>query len=424
MAFSNRKVLQGDILMSSLFEKCYAGGEKITDKAKELFLQLRTAPPAYYDGLRMVLLEGVKPVTKVRTPQGEIKDMLMLGSNSFLNLNFHPRIAAAVRKAQEKFGSGAGSPPLYAGTTLLHEELEEELARFCGTEDALIFPAGYSGNLGVLSGLCRPGDGIFCDSSDHASLFDGARLSGAEVIPYLHLNPRHLERALKRSNAPGKLIVSDGVFSMEGSLAPADELVKLKEKYNALLMIDDAHGFWAVGEEGKGTASLFGVRDKVDLHYGTFSKALGNTGGFCAGSKELVTYLRYYARSTFFSSAMPVETAAAVLEAIRICKEEPEHLKNLHRNRDFFQAELEKRNFNTLQSRSAIIPVLVGDEEKLGVLQNSLFAAGIFSNIGTTPAVNASKCRLRLNVMATHTIEQLAWAADTIEACAKKARVL
>lgn len=410
--------------MSSLFERCYHCGTGIDDKAKALYRELQTAPPVYYDGLGMVLLEGVKPVTKVRMPSGREKMMLMLGSNSFLNLNFHPRVIAAVRQAQERFGSGAGSPPLYAGTTALHEELEEELARFCGTEAALIFPAGYSGNLGVISGLCRPGDVIFEDSSNHASLFDGARLSGAEVVPYLHLNTRHLERALKRADAPGKLIVTDGVFSMEGSFAPVDKLAELKEKYNALLMVDDAHGFWAVGEEGKGTASCFGVRDKVDLHYGTFSKALGSTGGFCAGSKEVITYLRYYARSTFFSSALPAETAAAVLESIRISREEPEHLLRLKRNRDFFQSELEKRGFDTLNSRSAIIPLLVGNEEKLGQLQNALFEEGIFTNIGTTPAVNASRCRLRLNVMASHTLEELSRAVSAIEKWGKILEIL
>lgn len=410
--------------MNSLFERCFHYGAGLEEKAELLFHELQTSPPPYYDGLRMVLLEGVKPLTRVRTPDGREKEMLMLGSNSFLNLNHHPRLLAAAENIRSRFGSGAGSPPLYAGTTELHRELEEELARFCGTEDALIFPAGYSGNLGVISGLCREGDAIFCDSSDHASLFDGARLSGAELIPYLHLNTRHLERALKRCPKPGKLIVTDGVFSMEGSFAPLDEIEALKEKYGALLMVDDAHGFWAVGKNGLGTASIFGVRKQVDLHYGTFSKALGSTGGFCAGKKELITYLRYYARSTFFSSAMPVGTAAEVLESIRICRDEPEHLQNLQRNRDFFQSELEKRGFDTLNSRSAIIPVLVGDEEKLGKLQMKLFDAGIFSNIGTTPAVNASRCRLRLNVMATHTQEQLAFAADTLERCAGETGVL
>ena len=266
--------------MKSLFERCYQFGERLTEKTELLFQELKDSPPAYFDGLNMTLLEGVKPVTKVRLPSGEIKEMLMLGSNSFLNLNWHPAVIEAERNALEKYGSGAGSPPLYSGTTDLHDELEQELAKFCNTESALIFPAGYSGNVGVLSGLCRPGDAIFCDSSNHASLYDGARLSGARVVPYLHLNPKHLERCLKQSEERGKLIVTDGVFSMEGSLAPVDELVRLKEKYDSLLMVDDAHGFWAVGPDGTGTASVFGMRDKVDLHYGTFSKALGSVGGF------------------------------------------------------------------------------------------------------------------------------------------------
>ena len=401
--------------MPSLFEQCYNMGDTLTDKAEYLEQELRRNPPPYYDGLRMTLLEGVKPVTKVRLPSGEVREMLMLGSNSFLNLNHHPRLLEAERRAAEKYGVGAGSPPLYAGTTDVHAELEQKLAEFCHTEEALIFPAGYSGNVGVLSGLCRPGDAIFCDTSNHASLFDGAKLSGAEVIPYLHLKPSHLAIRLEACKAAGKLIVTDGVFSMEGSLAPLDELVKLKKQHDALLMVDDAHGFWAVGPQGAGTAALFGLRDEVDIHYGTFSKALGYTGGFVASTHAIVQYLRYYARSTFFSSAMPVTVAAGVLEAMKVVEEEPIHLQNLTRNRDFFQQELERRGFNTLNSRSAIIPLLVGDEAKLGALQMALFNDGIFSNIGTTPAVKASKCRLRLNVMATHTPNQLQWAAETIE---------
>ena len=404
----------------SLFERCYDPGGGIAAKAEMLAQELALAPPPYYDGLHMTLLEGVKPITKIRTPSGEVRQMLMFGSNSFLNLNFHPRVIEAERKAAEKYGSGAGSPPLYAGTTDLHVELEETLAQFCGTEAALIFPAGYSGNLGVLSGLLRPGDTVFCDSMNHASLFDGVRLSGAKLVPYPHLNMKYLRKAVRSDS----MIVSDGVFSMEGSLAPVDELVRIKQENDCLLMIDDAHGFWAVGEKGHGTADLFGVRDSVDLHYGTFSKALGSVGGFAAGRRDVIEYLRYYARSTFFSSALPATTVAAVLESIRIVAEEPEHLDNLKRNRDIFQSELEKRGFNTLNSRSAILPVLVGNEEKLGKFQMMLFDAGVFSNIGTTPAVAASKCRLRLNVMATHSPDQLESAADILERCAKQCGVL
>ncbi|MBO7520647.1 MAG: aminotransferase class I/II-fold pyridoxal phosphate-dependent enzyme, partial [Opitutales bacterium] len=178
------------------------------------------------------------------------------------------------------------------------------------------------------------------------------------------------------------------------------------------------------GENGAGTASIFGKRDEVDIHYGTFSKALGSVGGFCASTRAVVDYLRYYARSTFFSSAMPATTVAGILKAMELVKSEPQILLNLRRNHDFFQSELEKRGFNTLNSRSAIIPVLVGDEEKLASLQMAMFERGIFSNIGTTPAVNASKCRLRLNVMATHTIEDLGFAADVLEELGKRFKIL
>ncbi len=406
--------------MNTLFERCFDPGGRIADKTELLASELACSPPPYYDGLRMVLLEGVKPVTRVRTPAGVVREMLMLGSNSFLNLNFHPGVREAARRAAERFGSGAGSPPLYAGQTELHEALEEKLARFCGTESALLFPSGYSGNLGVLSGLCRPGDTIFCDASNHASLFDGARLSAASLVPYPHLNARRLSRLLESCRTEGRMIVSDGVFSMEGSLAPVAELAQLKRRFDAFLMIDDAHGFWAVGERGRGTADLCGVRNEVDLHYGTFSKALGSVGGFACGRKCVIDYLRYYARSTFFSSALPASTVAEILESIRIAEEEPSHLENLKRNRDFFQKALTERGFDTLNSRSPILPVPVGDEEKLARFQMDLFDAGIFTNIGTTPAVRAKQCRLRLNVMATHTLEQLGDAAETIARLGRK----
>lgn len=410
--------------MKSLFEQYYESPNEcpITEKTHRLAVAMQTQCPKVYDGLCMTLLEGVKPFTKVRFPDGRVKEMFMLGSNSFLNLNYHPRLIKTIQESAQKYGVGAGSPPLYSGQTDLHDELEKKLAEFTGKEAAIVFPAGYSGNIGILSALLRPGNCVYEDASNHASLFDGATLSGAKIVPYLHLKPSNLEFQLKNTpeNCAGRLIVSDGVFSMEGSLAPVDELVKIKKKYGALLMIDDAHGFWAIGENGRGTGSVFGEMDNVDIFYGTFSKALGNIGGFCAASREIIDYLRLYARSTFFSSAIPPTTIATILESIRIVEEEPEHLANLKRNRDFFQMRLEECGFNTLNSRSAIVPILIGDEEKLGNIQMDLFENGIFSNIGTTPAVAARKCRLRLNCMATHTLDQLDWAVKTIQKVANK----
>ncbi len=396
------------------------------EKVDRLTVGLREERPYYFEGLQMVLLEGVRPITKVRRPDGRVQDMLMLGSNAFLNLNFHPRVVEAQQKAVEKYGTGAGSPPLYSGQTDLHEELEARIAQFLGTEAAIVFSAGYAGNVGVLTALCRPGNLLFADSSNHASLVDGARLSGADIVPYLHLSAKHLELCLRNAdpNKKGRIIVSDGVFSMEGSLAPVDELVRLKKEYGCLLMIDDAHGYWAVGERGQGTASLFGQKDQVDICYGTFSKALGSVGGFCGAKKSVIEYLRLYARSHFFSSALPAVTVAAILETINVVEQEPEHLERLKRNRDFFQNRLESAGFNTLNSRSAIVPIMTGDDEKLGLVQMEMFDCGIFSNIGTTPAVNAKKSRLRLNVMATHSLEQLDEAAGTIERIARKYDVL
>ena len=398
------------------------GNEDIMRKAQGLYKHLHEEPPPYFDGLGMVLLEAVKPLTRVRKKDGSEQEMIMLGSNSFLGINTRLEIIQAVKEAYGKYGYGAGSPPLYSGQTQLHAELEERLAAFLGTEKALIFPSGYSGNLGVISGLCRKNDVVICDSSNHASIFDGVTLSGAKLKCYLHRNMRHLEKILKSlpDSQAGRLIISDGVFSMEGSLAPVDEICELGRRYGAKVMIDDAHGFFVVGSNGGGTASVFDCIDKVDIHYGTFSKALGAIGGFCAGSAAMVEYLKYYARAYFFSSALPASIAAGVLATIKLLEAEPGIIGNLHANMRFFKASLDALGFNTMNSRSAIIPVLVGDTEILGSLQNDLFAAGIFSNIGTTPAVSSKSCRLRLNVMATHTRGQLQQAVDCLEKLGKK----
>jgi 8-amino-7-oxononanoate synthase len=394
----------------------------ILQKAKALRKELLETPPDYFDGLGMVLLEAVKPVTRVRKRNGEEQDMIMLGSNSFLGINTHPRIIEAVKKSYDQYGYGAGSPPLYAGQTKVHAELEERLANFIGTEKALVFPTGYSGNLGVISGLCRENDIIICDSANHASIFDGAVLSGAQLKSYLHWNMRHLEKTLRAlpESSPGRLVISDGVFSMEGSFAPVDEICSLAKRHGALVMIDDAHGFFAVGKNGSGTASTFGCADKVDIHYGTFSKALGAIGGFCAGSADMIEYLKYYARSYFFSSALPASIAAGVLETIKLLEDEPEIIEKLHENMRFFKTSLDELGFDTMGSRSAIIPVLIGDEKKLGAFQNDLFDAGVFSNIGTTPAVSRKTCRLRLNVMATHSKVQLTKALEALEKIGRK----
>ena len=211
---------------------------------------------------------------------------------------------------------------------------------------------------------------------------------------------------------------------MEGSFAAVDEICELGKRYGAKVMIDDAHGFFAVGKNGEGTASTFGCVDKVDIHYGTFSKALGAVGGFCAGSAELIEYLKYYARSYFFSSALPASIIAGVLETIKLLEEEPEIIENLHKNMSFFKNSLDGLGFNTMGSKSAIVPILIGDTKILGLFQNDLFDAGIFSNIGTTPAVSCKTCRLRLNVMANHSKAQLQEVIDCLGKLGNKYGIL
>jgi 8-amino-7-oxononanoate synthase len=410
-------------MADKIFETYYSCPETdLFAKAAGLNAHLKSNPPDYLDGLGMVMLEAVKPVTKVRCPNGEIKDMIMLGANSFLGLNSHPEVIEASRSACDLYGSGAGSPPLYAGQTLLHSELEEYIAAFLGVERALIFPCGYYGNIGVLSALCRSNDVVISDTSNHASLFDGIALSGAQSKCYLHRNMKHLSKVLNSlpESMTGRLIVSDGVFSMEGSLAPVDEICRLARQHDARVMIDDAHGFGVIGSHGKGTASLFKCMDKVDIHYGTFSKAFGTIGGFCGGSADLIEYLKYYARSYFFSSALPAFVAAGVLASFKLLEKEPEIIEKLYENSCFLRNSLEQLGFDTLGSRSAIVPVLVGDDEILGKLQMELFQKGVFTNIGTTPAVNRKQCRLRMNAMASHSREQLTYVVDCLETLGRK----
>jgi len=288
-------------------------------------------------------------------------------------------------------------------------ELEQTLAAFLGKEDTILFPSGYSGNVGVISALCGPGDVIINDAANHASIFDGARLSGAEIKVYLHRNMTHLERILRRlpDGVKGRLIVTDGVFSMDGDLAPLDRIIPLARKYGARVMVDDAHGIGVVGPTGRGTPEHFRCLDQVDVLYGTLSKAPGGVGGYCVGSADLIRYLRLYARTFFFSTALPAPVVAGALEVFRLLMEDPGIHRDLWRKVHYLRTGLQELGFETGESESAIIPVIVGDEDRLALFQNELRHRGVFTNLVTYPAVRRKECRLRVNVMRTLTFEDM-----------------
>ncbi len=287
------------------------------------------------------------------------KRMLMFGSNSYLGLTSHPRIKQAAIKAIEKYGTGCAGSRFLNGTIDLHIELEEQLAKFVNKESALVFATGFLTNQGVISSLTGRHDYIVIDDSDHASIIEGSRLSFSKVLKYKHNNMESLEDILKDLPADKiKLIVTDGVFSMEGDIAPLPEIVKLAKKYNASVMVDDAHGLGVLGKNGAGTTNHFGLDDEVELIMGTFSKSLATVGGFIAGSKEVINYLKHNARSLIFSASLTPASVASVIEALNVIRDEPERIEKLWQNTRYAKEQLTKAGFDTGRSQTSCYTVI------------------------------------------------------------------
>lgn len=381
------------------------GQTDILQKVADLDDYLRHSPPDYLDGIGLHLLGPAAPIVRIRDRRQRTHEMIMLGSNSYLDLTTDPAVVAASRQACADYGYGMGAVSLYAGTTDLHRTLEELIARFYGAEDAILFPCGYSMNVGVISALCGAGDVVIQDAANHASLFDGARLSGAEIRVYLHRNMTHLEKVLKRlpASQKGRLIVTDGVFSMDGDLAPLDRIVELAERYGARVMIDEAHALGIVGATGRGTAERFACGGRIAITCGTLSKTPGAIGGYCAGSRALVQYLRYYARTYFFSTSLPAPVVAGLIEVFHRLSADRAGREALWQNVRYLLHGLQALGFDTGHTESAIIPVGVGDEPKMACFHRELLQRGVFTNMVTYPAVRRKECRLRVSVMSSLT---------------------
>ena len=334
---------------------------------------------------------------------GGRRRVIMLGSNSYLDLTRHPLVAKAAREALERYGYGMGAVSLYAGMSDMHRTLERAIAGFCGTEDAVLFPSGYGANIGIISALCGKGDVIINDSANHASIFDGSLLSGAEVKVYPHGNMKRLEQILQRiaPERKGRLIITDGVFSMHGDLAPLDVITDLAGRYGARVMVDDAHGLGIVGPGGRGTAAAFGAGGKVDLHVSMLSKAPGGLGGYCAGSGAVVRYLRLYARTYFFSTALPAPVAAGLIEVFRLLAADAGGRERLWENIHYMHRGISALGFETVPPASGIIPIIVRNEDRLAAFHRALLDRGVYTNIVTYPAVRRKECRLRLCIMAS-----------------------
>ncbi len=350
------------------------------------------------------------------------KKFIMFGSNNYLGLANDPRMKTAAIDAVKNFGTGVAGSRFLNGNTVLHMELERKLAAFKGREAALIYATGYQMNLGVISALVGKNDFAIVDKLDHASILDGCRLSHGEIRRYKHNNMADLEKVLKEIGPRhGKLVIVDGVFSMEGDIAPVPEISRLCKKYGARLMVDDAHATGVMGKYGHGTSEHFGLSHKeVDIVVGTCSKSLASVGGFAVGDKDIIHYIQHLSRSMIFSAALPPSSVAAISRALDIIEEEPERIKKLWDNSRYLMKRFKEMGLNTGETRTPIIPVIIGDNEKTFMLWRMLYDNGLFTNPVVSPAVPPKRSLIRVVATATHTREQLDRALNIFETCIKK----
>ncbi len=386
---------------------------------------------AKYDLPQQIKAKGVYPYFRcIESEQAtEVtmsgKEVLMFGSNSYLGLTNHPKVIEAAVEATRKYGTGCAGSRFLNGTLDLHLELEKELAEFVGKEDAIIYSTGFQVNLGVVSCVTGREDYIICDELDHASIVEGRRLSFSTVYKFKHNNMESLENELKKCRPESvKLIVVDGVFSMEGDIANLPEIVRLSKKYNASIMVDEAHGIGVLGDHGRGTCNHFGVTDDVDLIMGTFSKSLAAIGGFIAADKEVINYLRHNSRSYIFSASNTPAATAAARAALQIMKSEPERIEKLWELTNYALKCFRDAGFEIGSTETPIIPLYVRDMEKTFMVTKMLFDEGIFVNPVVPPACSPNDTLIRFSLMATHTHEQIDLAVNKLIKCFKSLDLL
>ncbi len=353
------------------------------------------------------------------------KRLIMIGSNNYLGLVSHPKVVAAAHAALEKYGAGCTGSRFLNGTLDIHEQLETELARFMHKEAALVFSTGFQTNQGTISCLVGKSDIVITDRSDHASIVDGCRLSFGRVKKYRHNDMDDLERVLKTiGDGPGKLIITDGVFSMEGDIANLPKIVELGKKYKAGIMVDDAHSIGVLGPDGNGTAAHFGLVDQVDIIMGTFSKSLVSIGGFIAASSPVIDYIKHHSRALIFSASMPPASVAAVRVALEITKSEPQRRQRLWKNTEKMRQGFQAMGYNTGTSETPIIPVVIGEDIKTFSFWKSLYKNGIFANPVITPAVPPGQALIRTSYMATHTDQELDTVLDVFRRVGKEMEII
>lgn len=350
---------------------------------------------------------------------------VMAGSNNYLGLTQHPKLIKAAKEALDKYGTGCSGSRFLNGTIDLHIELEKRLAHFMQKEEALLFSTGFQTNLGTISCLVGENDVIFSDSENHSSIIEGTRLAEGKTVVYAHNDMTDLERLLKEhESSPGKLIITDGVFSMSGDIAKLDKIVALSKKYKARIMVDDAHGIGVLGKCGRGTADHFGVTDDVDIIMGTFSKSFASLGGFIVASPDIIHYVKHHARPFIFSASMPPSAVATVIAALDVMETEPQHIDRLWKNTEKMKKGFDDMGYDTSPSQTPIIPINIGDDIRTFLFAKAIYDAGVFSNPVVSPGVPAGKGLVRTSYMATHTQAELSFILDTFQKVGKMCEII
>jgi len=348
------------------------------------------------------------------------KKMIMLGSNNYLGLTNHPKVKEAAIEAVRKYGSGCAGSRFLNGTLDIHVELEEKLAKFFRKDAALTFSTGYMTNLGIISSLAGKDDVVVIDKLDHASIIDACRLSFAEIKKFKHSDMNSLEFVLQECGDRGKLVVVDGVYSMEGDIAPLPDIVKVCKKYGARLMVDDAHGIGVLGKTGRGTAEHFGLEKDVDVIMGTYSKSLASIGGFAVADEDVIHYMKHHARPLIFSASPPPASVAAVIAALDIVDSEPDRRERLWHHTNKMIKAFKQMGFDIGAAETPIIPLMMGEMERAFMMWKILGEEGVFVNPVVPPAVPQGRCMIRTSYMATHTDEMLDRVLGIVEKAGKK----
>ncbi len=377
--------------MGDLFDKCFSFNRDREAKEAGLY--------PYF-----------KAISRLAGPHVTVdgRDMIMIGSNNYLGLTTHPKVKAAAMKALEEYGTSCSGSRFLNGTIDLHEKLEETLSSFVGKEAAQVFSTGFQTNQGAIAPLLARNDTVIMDRGVHASIVDGVRLAFGKVRRFKHNDIDSLRRNLEASrDSAGILVIVDGVYSMEGDIAPLPEIVAVSKEFGARIMVDDAHGIGVLGANGGGVLEHFGLTDDIDLVMGTFSKSLASLGGFIAGDARVINYIRHHSRALIFSASMPPSAIAAVQAAVEVVRSEPEIRENLWHNTQYLMSEIQGLGFETGPTETPIVPIVVGEDIRTLILWKRLFEEGLFTNCVLSPAVQEGSQRIRMCLMATHTMEDL-----------------